>query len=250
MPDLCRPSDAPPPQLQAAAQRKQQAYSPLEEALSYYAEQGWIVHVFPWVVGIRAMIDPAHVESHLKFIGVQQKHWKVAAERSVLASVRAFHFLHKVRFGGLSNATRSDLNSYNSDCEQDDSKDGAVAKRKFSGSRVSLAYGNTDSDSSADSQAEPRSTHRPPPKARRTLSTREANAWAVGDQSPSASTDPTGQPPCPGPTRRDPLPPKVAARSRTGWKRPYKRRSRATRLTASAMHKAAQTSSIPLRPQV
>jgi hypothetical protein len=34
----------------------------------------------------------------------------VAAECSILASVRAFHFLHKVRFGGLSNAMRSDLN--------------------------------------------------------------------------------------------------------------------------------------------
>ena len=145
IPDLCRPSDVFLPQLQAAAQRKQQAYSPLEEALSYYTEQGWIVHVFPWVVGIRGMLDPAHVESLLKFIGVQQKHWKVAAERSVLASVRAFHFLHKVRFGGLSYATRSDLNSDNSDCEQDDSKDGEVAKRKSSESRASLTLGNTDS---------------------------------------------------------------------------------------------------------
>jgi hypothetical protein len=90
----------------------------------YYTEQGWIVHVFLWVVGIRGMIDPAHVESLLKIIGVQQKHRKVAAERSALASVRAFHFLHKVRFGGLSYATRSDLNSDNSDCEQDDNKDG------------------------------------------------------------------------------------------------------------------------------
>jgi hypothetical protein len=76
----------------------------------------------------------------------------VAAERSVLASVRAFHFLHKVRFGGLSYATRSDLNSDNSDCEQDDSKDGEVAKRKSSESRVSLTLGNTDADSSADSE--------------------------------------------------------------------------------------------------
>jgi hypothetical protein len=44
IPDLCRPSNVLPPQLQAAAQRKQQAYSPLEEALSYYTKQGWIVH--------------------------------------------------------------------------------------------------------------------------------------------------------------------------------------------------------------
>jgi hypothetical protein len=243
IPDLCRPSDVFLPQLQAAAQRKQQAYSPLEEALSYYTEQGWIVHVFPWVVGIRGMLDPAHVESLLKFIGIQQKHWKVAAERSVLASVRAFHFLHKVRFGGLSYATRSDLNSDHSDCEQDDSKDGEVAKRKSSESRVSLTLGNTDADSSADSDAEPRSTHRSPPKVRRTLPTREANAWAGGDQSPSAGAAPTGQSPCPAPNSSDPLPPKAAARNRTRWKRPYKRHSRATRPTASVMHMTAQTPS-------
>jgi hypothetical protein len=128
-----------------------------------------------------------------------------------------------------------------------------VAKRKSSGSRVSLALGNTDADSSADSEAEPRSTHRSPPKARRTLwslSTREANTWAGGRPNnfselvrPSAGTAPTGQPPCPDPNSSDTLPPKAAARNRTRWKRPYKRGSRATRPTASAMHLTAQTPS-------
>jgi hypothetical protein len=164
----------------------------------------------------------------------------VAAGRSVLASVRAFHSLHKVRFGGLFNATRSDLNSDNSDCEQDDSKDGAVAKRKSSGSRASLAHDNTDSDSSADSKAEPRSTQRSSPKACRTLSTREANAWAVGDHSPSASTDPTGQIPCPAVTRYHPKQLQGAEQDENA----HKRRNRATRPTASAMHQAAKTSSI------
>jgi hypothetical protein len=50
--DLCRPSDVHQTQLQAAAIRKQQTYQPLVEGLSYYTEQGWVVHVFPWVVGI------------------------------------------------------------------------------------------------------------------------------------------------------------------------------------------------------
>ncbi len=54
------------------------AYSPLEEALSYYTEQGWIVHTFPWVVGITGMIDPTHVESLLKFI---RFHWHTAKTR-------------------------------------------------------------------------------------------------------------------------------------------------------------------------
>ena len=77
-------------------------------------------------------------------------------------------------------STPQDLNSDNSDCEQEDSKDGAVAKRKSSESRTSLARNSTVLDSSADSKAEPRSPQRFSPKAGRTLSTRGANAWAVG----------------------------------------------------------------------
>ena len=57
--DLCRPSDVHPAQLLAAAMCKQQAYLPLQEALRYYSDQGWTIHVFPWVVGIRGMIDPS-----------------------------------------------------------------------------------------------------------------------------------------------------------------------------------------------
>ena len=50
--DLNRPSDVHPGQLLAAAKRKQQTYGCLEEALSYYVDQRWVVHVFrvPWVV--------------------------------------------------------------------------------------------------------------------------------------------------------------------------------------------------------
>jgi hypothetical protein len=65
----------------------QDAYEPVKEALSYYTDQGWIIHIFPWVVGIQGMIDTRHVESFLKFLGIQRKHWHVAVERSVLASV-------------------------------------------------------------------------------------------------------------------------------------------------------------------
>jgi hypothetical protein len=43
----------------------------------------------------RDMIDPLHVHSLLKFAEIQQKHWKTAVERTVLASVRAFHYLHR-----------------------------------------------------------------------------------------------------------------------------------------------------------
>ncbi len=70
-------------QLLAAAIRKQQTYHPLVEGLSYYTEQSWVVHVFPWVVGIRGMIDSSHVDSLLKFVGIERKHWRVAVEQTL-----------------------------------------------------------------------------------------------------------------------------------------------------------------------
>jgi hypothetical protein len=70
--DLCRPSDIHQTQLQAAAIRKQQAYQPLVEGLSYYTEQGWVVHAFPLIVGIRGMIDSSHVQSLLKFLDISE----------------------------------------------------------------------------------------------------------------------------------------------------------------------------------
>ena len=53
--DRGRPSDVHPDQLLVAAMRKQQAYLPLQEELSFYSDQGWTIHVFPLVVGIRGM---------------------------------------------------------------------------------------------------------------------------------------------------------------------------------------------------
>jgi hypothetical protein len=82
--DLFRPSDVLPSQLLMAAKRKQHAYEPVKEALSYYTDQGGMIHIFPWVVGIRGMIDPRQVESLLKFLGIQRKHWQVAVARQFL----------------------------------------------------------------------------------------------------------------------------------------------------------------------
>jgi hypothetical protein len=150
------------------------------------------------------MIDPTHVESLLKFIGIQHKLWKVAVERSVLASVRSLHFLHTVRFGGLTNAVRPELDPSASDSEQDESEDDVVAKGKSLRSNAYLAQDYTDSDSSAEqkrlrfvSRAETRPPKRLPPKARRTQSARDAIAEAVGVHSASASPDSTGLTPHP-----------------------------------------------------
>jgi hypothetical protein len=100
--------------------RKQQAYLPLQEALSFYSDQGWTIHVFQWVVGIRCMINPSHVHALLKFLELPNRHRQTAVERTVLALVKAFSFLHKVRFGGLPKIVRPDLDPDHSEEDSDD----------------------------------------------------------------------------------------------------------------------------------
>jgi hypothetical protein len=99
--DLCRPSDVHEAQLEAAATLKQDGYTPLIRALDFYTARGWVVHVFPWVVKIRGLLHSSHICALLQFLEVPNKHWLSAVEGTVLASVNAFHFLHRVRFGGL-----------------------------------------------------------------------------------------------------------------------------------------------------
>ena len=152
--DLCRPSDVHPDQLLAAAMRKQQTYLPLLEALSYYSDQGWTIHVFPWVVGIRGTIDPTHIQSLLKFLGIQRKHWQVAVEKTVLASVRAFYFLHTVRFGGLQDDARPPHDPDHSDDDSVDVMGRVQVKRSLhrTTSRLSLLE-DSDSDSPTSPEA-------------------------------------------------------------------------------------------------
>ncbi len=98
--DLCRPSDAYRDQLEAAAVLKQDGYSPLLHALDFYTKQGWVIHVFPWVVGISGLLHPPHICAALRFLEVPHQHWPLAVESTVLTSVNAFYFLDCVRFGG------------------------------------------------------------------------------------------------------------------------------------------------------
>ena len=173
--DLCRPSDTSPAQLLAAAMRKQNAYCPLVEALRHYADQGWVIHVFPLVVGICGMIDPSHVGSLLKFLHIQQKHWHGAIEKTVLASVQAFHFLHKIRFGGRLGVGRLDLSpEHNVSTDDDDVVDGG-RPRKYRRARATLDCTNSDSMATDN----PDMTQ-PPNKARRILSVQSPTSEANG----------------------------------------------------------------------
>ncbi len=76
------------------------------------------------------MIDPSHVGSLLKFLRIQRKLWHGAIEQTVLASVQAFHFLHKVRFGGRLGVGRLDLSpELNDSTDDDDVVDGGRQRK-------------------------------------------------------------------------------------------------------------------------
>ena len=66
--------------------------SPLLCAIDFYTKQGWVIHVFPWVVGIHGLLHPPHICAALQFLEVPHQHWPLAVESTVLASVNAFYF--------------------------------------------------------------------------------------------------------------------------------------------------------------
>ena len=79
---------------------------------------------------------------------IQRNHWQVAVEQTVLASVLAFHFLYRVRFGGLSEARRPDLDPEHSDNTNDDELGIEGTKRKSFQRKDGATLNYTDSDSS------------------------------------------------------------------------------------------------------
>ena len=121
--DLCRPSDIHKEQLIVAISRKQKSYRPLKEALGHYSELGWTIGIFPWVVGIRGLIDIKPIQAALAFLEIPREYWTEGIEQSVLASVRAFSFLHRIRFGGRIDDEEHGNDGDDSDCSSDVSKD-------------------------------------------------------------------------------------------------------------------------------
>jgi hypothetical protein len=99
------------------------------EGLSYHTEHGWVVHVFTLIVGIREMVDSSHVQSLLRFLGIQ-RHWQVVIDQMALASVRAFHFLHTVRFGGPLERAQLGIDPNSSNSASEDDTSNAIPKRR------------------------------------------------------------------------------------------------------------------------
>ena len=108
------------------------------------------------------MVDSLHIESLLKFFCIPRKNWPEVLERTVIASVRAFHFLHRVRFGGPAEPQRSELDSEHSDVDSGGNVKGVGTKRNPRRREAEDAQNYTDSDSSTadDLMEQPRSLSR------------------------------------------------------------------------------------------
>jgi hypothetical protein len=90
------------------------------------------------------MIDSSQVQSLLKFLDIQRKLWQIVIEQTALASVRAFHFLHKVPFSEPLELVQLDTDP-NRAGEDDAST--TVTKRKYETTSKHFVEDDSDSDS-------------------------------------------------------------------------------------------------------
>ena len=95
--ELTRPSDMTSAQLEAAYNTEKVKYTPIIAALQHYSSSGWRIEVLPWVIGIRGLADPKHLHDALSFLDIPKQEWANIIEDSVLASVRALAYMHRVR---------------------------------------------------------------------------------------------------------------------------------------------------------
>ena len=87
------------------------------------------------------------LQSLLKFLDIQRKHWQIAIEQTALASIRAFHFLHKVLFGGPLDRVQLDTDHSSAGA---DNVGTTVIKRMYQ--TASDHLGGDDSDSHSHEQ--------------------------------------------------------------------------------------------------
>jgi hypothetical protein len=100
--EFCRPSDSHPGQLEAAYARKNLRYAVIGKSLCHYVQSGWQVKIFPWVVGIRGLVEEGGIHSALEYLGIPRTEWSTAVSCTVVASVESFAFMHRVRYASTS----------------------------------------------------------------------------------------------------------------------------------------------------
>jgi hypothetical protein len=99
--EVSRPMDGSSELLAAAHDRKVRTYAPLLEALQAYLDDGWQVEIFPWVVGVRGLVNQDAIQCCLEFLDMPRKSWRRIIEDTAKESVKAFYVLHRVRCKAL-----------------------------------------------------------------------------------------------------------------------------------------------------
>ena len=105
--EVSRPMDGSSEQLAAAHERKMRTYAPLLEALQAYLDEGWQVEIFPWVVGVRGLLDDGTIKCCLEFLEIPRQRWQQIIADTAKESVKAFYSLHRVRCKALHIGPRS-----------------------------------------------------------------------------------------------------------------------------------------------
>jgi len=105
-----------PAQKKEAYRRKRQTYAPIPLALQHYIHTGWSIEILPWVVGIRGFVDTNHLYAALEYLAIPESQWKIMIENSVLASVRALAYMHKIRYSGAGRKSTMDIGDLPAAC--------------------------------------------------------------------------------------------------------------------------------------
>ena len=77
--------------------QKLNLYGPLVEALGHYSDSGWSVKILPWVVGAWGLVLERAKHHALEYIEVPKSFWRPKIEDTVLASISALAFMHRIR---------------------------------------------------------------------------------------------------------------------------------------------------------
>ena len=81
--------------------RKLEKYQPLAEALVQCQESsGWKVHVLPWVVGVRGVVDAEGIQRAMTILEVPPSKRQGLLRKSAVASVDSLVYMHRVRMSG------------------------------------------------------------------------------------------------------------------------------------------------------
>ncbi len=106
--ELTRPSDMLNVQLDEAYRRKKRKCGPIKSALYQYIRGGWTIEILPCVIGIRGLTDTVHLQTALSFLDVPKQKWKAIIEDTVLASVRALAYMHRIRYSSSNSKPTAD----------------------------------------------------------------------------------------------------------------------------------------------